>query len=186
MDSYQEGEFSVDAGEAIRILSPALSGSGARAVGRFIVGNFGLKSYPGWVGRDLLTKSYNKATDEGSLNMKAVLAQNITRDSILDALLSNPKVFQTPGLVGFVVSVSRSLAILSKIAKSRELTSGFANRDVPLALLQSPCNIPISLLRNLISVRNVSLIDLKGLVRAKTGVRREIREECEAYLKSLS
>jgi hypothetical protein len=184
MESYNDGEFSMEAGDSARILQPALSSSGAKAMGTRIIGNFGLKSYPAWVGRDLLTKNYNKATDEGSLDIKAVITQNITRDSILEALLGNPKVFQRPGLVCFIAQTSRSVGILSKIAKSRALISGFANRDVPLALLQSPCNIPISLLRPLINVRNVPLSDLKFLARAKAGVRREIIAECEAYLKT--
>ncbi len=184
MDSYHDGEFSVEAGDSARVLLPALSGSGAKAAGTRIVGNFGLKSYPAWVGRDLLTKTFLKGVDEGSLDMKAVITQNITRDSILEGLLSNPKVFQRPGLVAFIAATSRSVAILSKIAKSRELTSGFANREVPLALLQSPCNVPVSLLRPLINVRNVPLIDIKQLARSKAGVRREIIAECEAYLKS--
>lgn len=182
--SYQGGSFSVDVGESTRILLPALSGSGADLKNNHVSGNFGLKSFPSWIGRDLLTKSYLKATDEGALDMKAVITQNITRDSILEALLTNPKVYQTPGLVGFIAATSRSLALLSRIAKSQSMLSGFANRDVPLALLQSPCNIPISLLRPLINVRNVPLIELKHLARAKAGVRREVIAECEAYLKS--
>jgi hypothetical protein len=184
LDSYHDGEFAVEAGKAARILAPALSGTGAKAKGTVLGGDFGLKSFPTWVGRDLLTMSYLKATDDGTLNIKAVITQNITRDSILEALLTNPKVFQTPGLVGFIAATSRSLAILSKIAKSRDLIGGFANREVPLVLLQSPCNIPISLLRPLINVRNVSLLDLKSLARAKAGVRREVSDECEAYLKA--
>ncbi len=184
LDSYHDGEFAVEAGKASRILVPALSGTGAKSKGTMLIGDFGIKSFPTWIGRDLLTLGYLKATDDGTLNIKAVLTQNITRDSILEALLGNPKVFQTPGLVSFIAATSRSLAILSKIAKSRDLVGGFANRDVPLTLLQSPCNIPISLLRPLINVRHVSLMDLKNLARAKAGVRREISDECEAYLKA--
>lgn len=185
IDSYHDGEFSLHTGDALKILLPALSNSGAKAKDSCIIGNFALKSFPLWIGRDLLTKTFLKGVDEGALDMKAVVAQNITRDSIIDALLGNPKVFQKPGLVSFIATTSRSIAILSKIAKSRELTSGFANRDVPLTLLESPCNIPISLLRPLINVRNIALVDLKQLARAKAGVRREVILECETYLKSM-
>jgi hypothetical protein len=76
------------------------------------------------------------------------------------------------------------VGVLSKIAKNRALHSGFANRDVPLALLQSPCNIPINLLKPFINVRNVSLIDIKNLAKAKAGIRRMVKEEAELYLKS--
>ncbi|MEO7423811.1 MAG: hypothetical protein ABI036_01415 [Fibrobacteria bacterium] len=184
MASYQDGLFVVEAGDSARVLQPALSGSGAKMMGSKITGNFGVKSFPAWVGRDLLTKSFLKGMDEGSLDIKAVITQNITRDSILEALLGNPKVFQTPGLVAFIAATSRSIGLLSRIAKTRTLHSGFANRDVPLALLQSPCNIPISLLKPFFNVRNIPLIDLKHLARAKAGIRRQVKEEAEAYLKS--
>ena len=182
LSSYQDGHFSVESGDASRLLLPGLAGSGAKIIGTTITGDFGLKSFPAWIGRDLLTKSFLKGVDEGALDMKAVIAQNITRDGVLEALLGNPKVFQKPGLVAFIVATSKSVGLLSRIAKSRNLTSGFANRDVPLALLQSPCNIPISLLRPLINVRNVSLNEIKGLARAKTGIRREVAAESESYI----
>lgn len=184
MGCYQDGFFSVEAGDSARVLQPALSGSGAKMDKTRITGNFGLKSFPAWVGRDLLTKSFLKGMDEGSIDIKAVIMQNITRDSVLESLLNNPKVFQTPGLVAYIAATSRSVGLLSKIAKSRALHSGFANRDVPLALLQSPCNVPISLLKPFFNVRNIPLIDLKHLARAKAGIRRQVKEEAEAYLKS--
>lgn len=184
MESYQDGMFSVEAGDSARVLLPALTGSGAKMMGSKITGNFGVKSFPAWVGRDLLTKSFLKGVDEGSLDIKAVIMQNITRDSILEALLGNPKVFQKPGLVAYIAATSRSIGLLSRIAKTRALHSGFANRDVPLTLLQSPCNIPVSLLKPFINVRNVALIDLKHLARAKAGIRRQVRDEAEMYLKS--
>jgi hypothetical protein len=184
LDSYRDGEFEVDAGNAARVLQPALSGSGAKMAGSKVIGNFGIKTFPAWIGRDLLTKSFLKGVDEGSLDIKAVIAQNITRDSVVEALLGNPKVNQKPGLVAFVCATSRSVALLSKIAKSRQLHTGFANRDVPLALLQSPCNIPVTLLRPFVNVKYVALIDLKNLARAKAGIRRVVKEEAEAYLKS--
>ena len=182
--SYREGEFEVDAGQAAPILASALASSGVKAKGSRLIGHFGKKLYPALVGRDLLTKPVLKAADEGMLDLKMVLAQNMTRDGVIEALLNNPKVYQAPGMVAFIVANSRSIAILSKIAKSRALHSGFANRDVPLELLRSPCNIPISLLRPMINVRNVTALELKHIVRSKTGVRREVRGEVETYLKS--
>jgi hypothetical protein len=184
MASYHDGVFEVEAGEAARVLQPALSGSGAKMAGTKVTGNFGVKTYPAWIGRDLLTKSFLKGVDEGSLDIKAVITQNITRDSILESLLNNPKVFQKPGLVAFIAETSRSVSLLSKIAKSRQLHTGFANRDVPLALLRSPCNIPVTLLRPFVNVKYVALIDIKNIAKAKAGIRRAVKEEAEAYLKS--
>jgi hypothetical protein len=184
LDAYRDGVFAVEAGPAARVLQPALAGSGAKMAGSLVTGDFGVKTFPAWIGRDLLTKSFLKGVDEGSLDMKAVIAQNITRDSLLESLLSNPKVNQKPGLVAFVAATSRSVALLSRIAKSRQLHTGFANRDVPLALLQSPCNIPVTLLRPFVNVKYVSLIDLRNLAKAKAGIRRVVKDEAEAYLRS--
>jgi hypothetical protein len=152
--------------------------------GSRITGDFGVKTFPAWIGRDLLTKSFLKGVDEGSLDVKAVITQNITRDSLLESLLSNPKVNQKPGLIAFVAATSRSVSLLSKIAKSRQLHTGYANRDVPLALLQSPCNIPINLLRPFVNVKYVTLIDIRNMARSKAGIRRAVKEEAEAYLKA--
>jgi hypothetical protein len=181
---YRDGEFEVDAGQSAAMLASALSNSGVKAHGSRLRGHFGKKLYPALVGRDLLTKPFLKAADEGLLDMKSVIAQNITRDSVIEALLNNPKVQQTPGLVAFVAETSRSVAVLSRIAKSRALHSGYANKEVPLALLRSPCTIPIALLRPFINVRNVSLMDLKLLARSKAGVRRDVKLEVERFLDS--
>jgi hypothetical protein len=181
---YRDGAFEVDAAEAAAILVSTLSSSGVKGQGSRVTGHFGKKLYPALVGRDLLTKTFMKAADEGLVDMKAVIAQNITRDSVIEALLNNPKVFQAPGLVAFIVQTSRSVGILSRVAKSRELHTGFANRDVPLSLLESPGNIPMSLLRPLINARNVPVIELKRLGKAKAGIRREVKQEIENYLKS--
>jgi hypothetical protein len=184
MDGYRDGLFEVEVGPAARVLQPALSGSGAKMAGSLVTGDFGVKSFPAWIGRDLLTKSFLKGVDEGSVDIKAVVTQNITRDSLIESLLNNPKVNQKPGLIAFVAATSRSVALLSKIAKTRQLHTGFANRDVPLCLLQSPCNIPITLLRPFVNVKYVTLIDIRNMARAKAGIRRAVKEEAEAYLKS--
>lgn len=182
--SYRDGEFVVEAGDAAAVLASALTSSGVRSDGRRVTGHFGKKLYPALVGRDLLTKPFLKAADEGMIDMKSVIAQNITRDSVIEALLNNPKVQQAPGLVSFVAENSKSIGILMMIARNRALHTGFANREVPLNLLRNPCNIPLSLLRPFINTRNVPLLDLKQIARSKTGVRREVKTEVEDYLKS--
>lgn len=180
--SYRDGEFEVEGGDAAPVLASALGSSGVKAKGSRLTGHFGKKLYPALVGRDLLTKPFLKAADEGLVDMKSVIAQNMTRDSVIEALLNNPKVQQAAGLVAFVAENSRSLAILSKIAKTRALHSGYANREVPLALLKSPCNVPLSLLRPFVNTRNVPMVELKHIARAKAGIRREVKAEVEAYL----
>lgn len=181
---YRDGEFEVDAGDAAAVLASALSSSGVKGRGSRLWGHFGKKLYPALVGRDMLTKPFLKAADEGLVDMKAVIAQNITRDSVIEALLNNSKVQQAAGLVAFVAENSRSVSILSKIAKTRALHTGYANREVPLCLLRSPCQIPLSLLRPFINTRNVAILDLRHIARAKAGIRREVKLEVEQYLLS--
>ena len=64
--------------------------------------------------------------------------------------------------------------------------TGFANRSVPLAVLRSPVNVPISVLRKFIHVKYVSKVDLKRIAVDQAGVRKEVGREVKKYLKSLT
>ncbi len=180
--SWQGGGFSLEAGETASVLRPALTGMGLKVVGSRVEGDFHKRTYVDLIGKDLLTRPYAHMVDEGALDMKTLLAQNMGRDSVLEALLNNPKVYQSPGMVEFVANMTRSVPVLSKIAKSRFLHSGYANRDVPLALLNNPGNVPLSLLRPFIHTRYVPMVDLKHLGRRSAGIRPEVRREVEQYL----
>lgn len=181
--AYDQGRVSFEAGDAAEILRPALGRLGFKIDNGKIVGTLREKNLSGLVGRDFLSKPYGRVADEGELDFKAVLAQNITRDSVLEALLNNPKVNQKPGLVGFVALMARSPGVLSMIAKNRTLHTGFANKDVPYCLLQNPSNVPLNLVRPFINTRWVSLMDLKQISRSRLG-RPEVRREIDAYLYS--
>lgn len=119
-------------------------------------------------------------------SVKDLVAANLNNTSVLLGLLKNQKVINTPGVVGMVVQRSRNMRVLDVICHSRNLHSGFANKDVPLAILRSPMNIPIKVLRRFISVRYVSKIELKRLAVDRTAVRREVATEIQAFLKSLA
>ncbi len=181
--AYDQGRVSLEAGDSAEILRPALGRLGFKIEDGKIVGTLREKNLSGLVGRDFLSKPYGRVADEGELDFKAVLAQNITRDSVLEALLNNPKVNQKPGMVGFVALMARSAGVLSMIAKNRTLHSGFANKDVPFCLLQNPSNVPLNLVRPFINTRWVSLMDLKQISRSRLG-RPEVRREIDAYLYS--
>jgi hypothetical protein len=84
-----------------------------------------------------------------------------------------------------VVRRSRSVLVLETIARDRRLHTGFANRDVPLALLRSPCNVPVKALRKFTHVKHVSKVELQNAARDRAGVRDEVSKEIQVYLRSL-
>ena len=100
--------------------------------------------------------------------------------------LRNQKITSTPGIVRLVVERTRNMRVLDTICVARHLHSGFANRDVPLALLRSPMNIPIKVLRKFVNVRYVSKVDLRRRAKDSSSVRREVCNEVDAYIKSLA
>lgn len=178
-----DGEtFSLDAGEAAATLLPRVQNSGIQMHGQKLVGRFIEGSFPELIGRDLATRPLDRAEEKVFLDVKTLIAQNITRDGVIEALLSNAKIYGTPGLIAYIVQMCRSAVILSKIAKSRTLHSGFANRDVPLELLKSPCNIPVNLIRPFVSTKYVGMVDLRHLVKMRGGLRREVRMMVEEFL----
>lgn len=119
-------------------------------------------------------------------SVKDLVAANINNTSVLLGLLKNQKVVNTPGVVAMVALRSRNMRVLDTICSTRTLHCGFANKDVPLAILRSPMNIPVKVLRKFINVRFVSKIDLKRLATDRSVVRREVANEVEVYLKSLA
>ncbi len=119
-------------------------------------------------------------------SVKDLVLANLNKTSVLLGLLKNAKVVNTPGVVAMVAQRTRNLRVLDIISQTRKLHSGFANKDVPLALLRSPANIPIKTLRKFINVRYVSKIDLRRLAKDRSAIRREVADEIEAYLLSLT
>lgn len=118
--------------------------------------------------------------------VKDLVMANINNTSVLLGLLKNQKIVNTPGVVRMVVERVRNMRVLDTICTQRNLHAGFANRDVPLALLRSPMPIPIKTLRKFVNARYVSKVDLRRMAKDKSMVRREVLEEAEAYLKSLA
>lgn len=117
--------------------------------------------------------------------VKALVLNNVGSVSILLGFLRNAKVTSIPGLVSDVVHRTRSGRVLEVIASDRRLHSGHANKDVPRALLESPVNVSVKMLRRFIHVKYVSKTDLRRMARDKSRLRKDVCREIEAYLESL-
>ena len=78
----------------------------------------------------------------------------------------------------------RSLRVLTLVATRRELFTGFANKNVPLNLLKSPCKIPLTLLRKFVHIRYVDKMSLARLTSRGGGIRDDVRREIQRYLDS--
>lgn len=118
-------------------------------------------------------------------SVKALVLNNVGSVSILLGFLRNPKVTSIPGLVGDIVHRTRSGRVLEVIASDRRLYTGHANKDVPRALLESPVNVSVKMLRRFIHVKYVSKTDLRRMARDTSRLRKEVCREIEAYLESL-
>ena len=126
--------------------------------------------------------SKDKKDDLDASAIKHLVMSNIMSVSVLLGFLRNPKVISIPGLVEAVANRTRNPQIIETIAQDRALYSGFANREVPLACLRSPCNVSPKVLRKFIHVKFVSKIDLKRMAEDRTGIRKEISREIKNYL----
>jgi len=127
----------------------------------------------------------SKKEDLDASAIKHLVMSNIMSVSVLLGFLRNPKVVSIPGLVAAVANRTRNPQIIETIARDRALYSGFANREVPLACLRSPCNVPPKTLRKFIHVKFVSKIDLKRMASDRTGTRKEIAREINKYIDGL-
>ncbi|MEN8007244.1 MAG: hypothetical protein ABFS42_09535 [Candidatus Krumholzibacteriota bacterium] len=118
--------------------------------------------------------------------LKHLVLSNMQSISVLLGLLRSPKVAAIPGLVEDVVSRTRNPKVIETVAQVRILHTGFANRTVPLAILRSPVNIPLTVLRKFIHVKYVSKVDLKRMAADRAGIRKEVGREIIKYIKSLT
>lgn len=117
--------------------------------------------------------------------LKRLVLANLDNVSVTIGFLRNAKVVAIPGLVAQIVHRCRTVRVLEIIAQDRTLHSGYANKDVPRALLMSPCNIPVKSLSKFIHVKYVNKVDLQRMAKDRTGIRRELIKEIESYLATL-
>ncbi len=121
----------------------------------------------------------------GAAAVKNLVLSNITSISVLLGFLRNPKVIAVPGLVAAVAERTRNPQIIETIAQDRALHEGFANREVPLICLRSPCNVSVKTLRKFIHVKYVNKVDLRRMGQDRSGIRKEVAREIEKYLEFL-
>ena len=123
--------------------------------------------------------------DESQAARKQLVLTNISTISVLLEFLRDAKITSIPGLVEEIVNRTRNPQVLETIATNRKLCTGFANRNVPLALLRSPVNVSVRTIRRFIHVKFVSKMELKRLAADKAGLRKEVHREIEKYLATL-
>jgi hypothetical protein len=124
--------------------------------------------------------------DEGHSAIKRRVLSSLHSTAVTLAHLRDPKVYAVPGLVEEVVHRTRSAQVAETIATQRQLHRGFANRGVPLALLRSPLNVSVKILRKFVHVQYVSKLELRRLASDRTGIRREVGLEVKHYLRTLA
>lgn len=191
-DHYRDDTVVLHASAAVR---EAIESAGVESV-RLVDGAVAIDLDPAAVRRTALPYGLpvpardetrvEQTAKEKEETVKDLVMANLNNTSVLLGLLKNQKVVNTPGVVRMVAERVRNMRVLDTICMARNLHSGFANRDVPLALLRSPMPIPIKVLRKFVNVRYVSKVDLKRLAKDKSSIRREVLDEAEAYLKSLA
>lgn len=136
------------------------------------------------VGEEQDEKEKRKLT--GNAALKDMVLRSMQSTSAILAFLRDPKVAAIPGLVEEVTNRTRNPQILETIATTRTLHCGFANRGVPMAVLRSPVNVSIRIIRRFIHVKYVSKIELNRMAVDKSGIRRDVTREVIKYLDALT
>ena len=120
-----------------------------------------------------------------ALSLKDLVRSQLRNDSFILGILENPRAYTVPGIVEIIAGQSRSLRVLDKITRTPSLYTGAANKNVAAQLLLNPSRIPLTALRQFMTVRFVSRVDLKQMTRNKGGIRPEVLREIDAYLRTL-
>jgi hypothetical protein len=171
--------FMIEGYKNLYRVSRYLANCGIEISDNSLSGNFNKTSLTGLIGADMLTRQLGS---QNELSVRDLVKSCMHNDLLMCRLLGDPKVYNSPGIVEKIVQTSRSPAVLTKIASSRELYTGQANNRVPLSLLKNPTNIPITLLRQFINPWYVSLADMRELLRYPFGIRSEVYGEVKAYV----
>jgi hypothetical protein len=122
---------------------------------------------------------------EQVFSYRTLVMTYIDNDNFIFELLNNPRVLAQPGVIALISMRSRSMRILSVVANRRDLYTGFANKEVPLNLLQNPAKVPVSSLRKFIHVRFIDKATLARLAGKGSNIRDEVRREIQRYLGNL-
>jgi len=180
---YKNGRFSVDAGDSVESIKAFVENSGAWIDGTVISGSFTNKLYTQWIGNDMLTRPFEKVTQQSKdPDLKDLIRMHLNNESLILQFLDNSKVYMKMGFVEYIATNTRSVNILTKIATCNYLFSGESNRGVPCALLKNPARIPLVLLRQFLKPSYFTNSELQCLVNDATSLRPEVIQEIKLYL----
>jgi hypothetical protein len=174
--------FQIQVGEKVQRLHGVLVDPGVIYHGSTICGNFNTMSINNLIGPDRLSIELDAKKD---YSVQELIMMGLRNDTLMCRLLDNPKVYNIPRLVEFIAKTSRSMVVLSKIASTKELNSGFVNSGVPLALIHNPTHLPMRLLRPLINPRFISLNDMRLIIKSPYGMRHDILAEIKAFVERI-
>jgi len=124
--------------------------------------------------------------NEQAVSYRTLVVTYMDNDNFIVELMNNPRVLAQPGIMSLIAQRSRSMSVLTTIANRRDLYSGFANKEVPINLLQNPARVPLSSLRKFIHVRFIDKTALARFAGKGNQMRDEVRREIQKYLASLS
>lgn len=124
--------------------------------------------------------------NEQAVSYRTLVVTYMDNDNFIVELMNNPRVLAQPGIMSLIAQRSRSMSVLTTIANRRDLYSGFANKEVPINLLQNPARVPLSSLRKFIHVRFIDKTALARFAGKGNQMRDEVRREIQKYLSSLS
>lgn len=143
------------------------------------------ESDPPAEGEEADDEDERRQEDTSAFAIKQMVLNNVGSVSILLGFLRNQKITSIPGLVADVVRRTRAGRVLEVVASDRNLYTGHANKDVPLALLESPVNVSVKMLRRFIHVKYISKTDLRRMANDTARLRKEVCREIQVYLDSL-
>jgi hypothetical protein len=123
---------------------------------------------------------------EKAVSYRTLVMTYMDNDQFIFELLNNPRVLAQPGIVPLIALRSRSLRVLTIISTRLDLHTGFANKEVPINLLQNPARIPLSSIRKFLHVRYIDKATLARLGGKGSQIREEVRREIQHYLSSLN
>jgi hypothetical protein len=135
------------------------------------------------VPRDVDWTNIQKGT---AVSYRTLVMTYMDNDQFIFELLNNPRMLAQPGIMPLIALRSRSIRVLTVISTRRDLHTGFANKEVPLCLLQNPARIPLASIRKFLHVRFVDKATLARLGGKGSQIREEVRREIQRYLSSLN
>lgn len=179
LDKSTKNGFQLDLGNAVQRMRSIVQDPAVIYHDTTMYGNFNSISLTNLIGPDRLSKTLDTKKE---YTIKELVMMGMRNDALMCRLLDNPKVYNVPRLVEHIAASSRSVTVLMKIIQTNELHSGLINQGVPLALIKNPAHLPITLLRQFINPRFISLNDMRLIVKNPYGLRQDVLNEIKSFI----